>query len=386
MSQRLHSLYQEISEYPPDGFEYINTEQSKISSTLVSSIDRFLLQKVKQASLLEPLIEYLVAIANITYEKTRGDIESKDADLIYSSQHLVFRDKPWIVDLEYATALVSYGRFGILKKEVESTLASDNCKKIIPYTQASKISLLKSLNCSNFIEKIEVVPLAVCSKNFIKTYDEDKIKLLFVGSGNSWNVHNDFLLKGGNIVLTAFLSLCKGYDNLELIIRSKVPDYVKTVQKKHDNITIIDHVVSETELASIFSTADIFLLPTHATPGMVLLDAMSYELPIITTDLWANNEMVSDGYNGLLINPSEDKYYVRDNHIPNWGTAKFLKSLNTIDPKMVQSLIDRTQYLIDNETLRKKMGQNGRKLIDHGRFSNTQRNRKLKRIFHNALS
>ena len=32
----------------------------------------------------------------------------KDADLTYSSGHLVFRNEPWIVDLEYLTHLSGY--------------------------------------------------------------------------------------------------------------------------------------------------------------------------------------------------------------------------------------------------------------------------------------
>ena len=65
------------------------------------------------------------------------------------------------------------------------------------------------MNCEGFADKIEVVPLAVARKNFVKDYGKkEKTKLLFVGSVN---IPGEFEYKGGKEVLEAFVVLRQKY-------------------------------------------------------------------------------------------------------------------------------------------------------------------------------
>ncbi|MFX1537705.1 MAG: glycosyltransferase family 4 protein [Promethearchaeota archaeon] len=374
---KLHSLYKELISYPPEGYIFhvkpgtIDNGRSFHTQNMASTIPRTLYDTVV------PFGTFAYSWLN---KWTNGF-----SGLIYSSQHLFFGKKPWIVDMEFATALVSYAKIGSFKHSIQKSLVSRNCKKIIPWTDMGKKSLLNCLDCKKFEDKIETVHLAVRPKNFIKKYNNEKVKILFVGTGNPWNASDSFYIKGGREVLMAFKYLSERYNNLELVIRSNMPDYVLTKWTKNQNITIINKTVPWCELSEIFQTSDVFLFPAHITPGMVLLDAMSYELPVITTDLWANPEMVEDGETGFLVKKSEKIPYVKKNLIPNWGTRHFASYISNPDPDVVQDVVDKTSILIEDEKLRRRMGRAARKEIETGKFSIKERNEHLKKIFNEAL-
>ncbi len=112
---------------------------------------------------------------------------------------------------------------------------------------------------------------------------------------------------------------------------------------------------------------------------------MSYELPIITTDVWANPELVSDGKTGFVIKKSGKIQYYTENFIPNWSAPESLKIIKRMtDHKVVKELVEKTCMLIEDENLRKRMGRAGRQEIESGKFSIEKRNEKLKRVFEEA--
>lgn len=371
-----HSLYNELINYPPKDYQF-NCEGS------LDPISRFATSILPVKKIHDTVGE----IIPLTVFKSK--VESikkipKNISLTYSTGHLIFRREPWIVDMEFVTHLTGYhlNHFIRHKKLIEKSLSSDYCKNIIPWTDAGTQTILQNLDCEAFIDKIETVHLAVHKKDFKKNYNNDKVKILFVASAN---FPKDFDLKGGKEVLEAFEYLNTKYDHLELVIRSYVPQHLKDKYAKFNNIRIIDSILPWSELEKEFTSSDIFLFPSHNTPGMVFLDAMSYELPIITTDVWANHEMVEDGSNGFLIHKSDKINYYVKNFIPNWFTSDFIRTIETTDPNVVNGLVEKTSILIDNENLRRKMGKAGRQEIEIGKFSIEKRNEKLKRIFDKAF-
>ncbi|MFC1928299.1 glycosyltransferase [Chloroflexota bacterium] len=186
--------------------------------------------------------------------------------------------------------------------------------------------------------------------------------------------------------MEAFNLLRKKYDNLELVVRSDVPIDIKRKYSGHTNIRIIEDRIPLETLGKEFQSADIFFLPVHNTPFSVFLDAMSYELPIVTIDAWANSEIVEDGRTGFLVNKSEKMPYYGENLIPTSGTPKFIKMAKTPDPKVVQHLVEKMSILIENKALRRQMGKAGRWEVEQGKFSIYKRTEKLKRIFDDAIA
>jgi len=380
---QLHSLYDELINYPPEGYEFVVDEESRVGNKL-----QIFNKKIHRYNCLRGFTDTLRPWAYFFYYRI-NERKAKNVCLTYSSEHLVFRKEPWVMDLSHVGALVAYGySLNISKKFIEKVLASEYCKKIMPWWDAGKKTLLLNLNCKKFEEKIETVYLSVHPKEFVKDYDSfsaDEIKLLFVGTGNVFNIPDSFDLKGGKVVLEAFKYLNRKYSNLKLVIKSYVPPEIKRDCRKFKNIEIIDRVVPWRVLERKFQTADIFLHPGYFSPYMVFLDAMSYELPIVTTDVWANPEFVKDGETGFLIKQSDNVPYYAQSFIPKEGTADVMKAIRTVDPNLIRELVEKTTILIEDEKLRHKIGRAARKEVETGKFSIEKRNEKLKKIFDEAI-
>jgi glycosyltransferase involved in cell wall biosynthesis len=379
---RMHSLYKELLLSPPSGYRFVTIESNwdKVSDIVSRTDILYSLQLNVLAKLFPP---NLVKAYLERFKKPPSG-----AVLTYSIGHLVFRKEPWVVDMEFVTQLTGYNikHFKRFRQLIEKVFASEYCKKIICWTEAGKKTILLNLDCANFASKIEVVPLAVRKKDFVKDYNNKKVKLLFVGSAN---IPGEFEYKGGKEVLEAFFILSKKYKNIELVVRSDILPELKTkYSDKLKNVKIIEGIVPWDRLECEFKTADIFLFPTHSTPGLAILDAMSYELPVVTTNVWANTEMVENGKTGFVINKSARIQYYTENYIPNWShypTSKFMRIIKTTDPTVVKELVEKTSILIENEGLRRSMGRTGRQRIERGRFSINKRHETLKKIFDEVL-
>jgi glycosyltransferase involved in cell wall biosynthesis len=111
---------------------------------------------------------------------------------------------------------------------------------------------------------------------------------------------------------------------------------------------------------------------------------MSVGLPIVTTNIFAIPEIVEDGKNGFLI---EARKY-------DWaGSNGLMKVEFLLDPKkrmsmyrlnkpeIVRQLVKKISLLIEDSSLRKRMGREGKKLVEKGKFSIKERNKKLREIY-----
>lgn len=377
----MHSLYNELIRFPPKGYEFVVANKKSLGlQDFIYSFNR----KLVKHNCTKVLYDYLRPFGYYLPYRLYSRSKPQKIDLTYASQHVVFRREPWVVDLEHSGALVAYGKTQLLRRTIEKVLQSDCCRKILPWTEMGKKTLLSCFDYRRFEEKIEVVNLAVHPKRFRKKFNEDKIKILFVGTANRVNINDSFAIKGGNEVLRAFENLRTKFGRLELVIRSHVPQGVKERFSRHNDIKIIDGTISWEALDYEFRTADIFLFPGHSTPGMVILDAMSYELPVVATDVWANREVVKDRTTGFLIRGSSKIRYYGENFVPFWGEPAFMKIIRQADARIVDELVEKTSILIEDEKLRRTMGRAARKEIEVGKFSIVKRNRKLRRIFDEA--
>lgn len=58
--------------------------------------------------------------------------------------------------------------------------------------------------------------------------------------------------------------------------------------------------------SQLFNTADAFILPSyHEGVPISILEAESYALPVISTQVGGIPEIVSDSYNGILFKPGD---------------------------------------------------------------------------------
>jgi glycosyltransferase involved in cell wall biosynthesis len=383
LAGRFHSSYGSLISHPPEGYEFI-LEQTPWDKGIQSLMNKDFIYHTFQRNVLTKLLPvHLVK----SYLERFVKKSPQGTDLTYSFGHLIFRKEPWILDLEWVHQLTGFSVKFLRRyhRLVENTLASDYCKRVLCYSEVAKRSVLSNLNCSDFENKVEVVYRAVPRKNFVKTYDTKKVTLLFVGSVN---IPGEFYLKGGHIALEAFVILSRRHNDLELVMRSDISQDIRNKYAAVGNIRITDKIIPWEVLEHLFKSADIFLFPAHHTPAQTFLDAMSYELPVITTAVHANPELVEDGKTGLLIKGSaEVPYYIENWVAPGVGDkSDFSNAIKVIDETMVAELVEKTSILIEDASLRRRMGRAGRWEVEHGKFSIQKRNEKLKRIFDEATS
>jgi glycosyltransferase involved in cell wall biosynthesis len=141
-----------------------------------------------------------------------------------------------------------------------------------------------------------------------KRIDDGNVNLLFVG----YLIPRkgvDTLVKSINILVKN-----RGLKRLTLhVVGDAERDviYAQGIREYCRTEGIEDHVifhgrVSESDLQNLYETSDIFVFPSLWEGfGMALAEAMSYGLPIVTTNAGAIPCLVKDGQNGFLVPPQD---------------------------------------------------------------------------------
>ncbi len=305
-------------------------------------------------------------------------------DMVYAWGHVIFRDIRWIVEMEWVTQLTDYRlqSFRRWRKLIQKQLTSERCKKIICRTSFNRTHVLRNFDSSVLHEKCVVVPQAVPAKHFIRPPERSGMRILFVGSGS---VSGGFEQKGGLVLLEAFRHLRGLYPNLELVVRSDLPPVVNKYRGM-PGLRLLEKPLSARELEAEFILADLFAIPAHATPT-VILEAMSYGLPVVTTDVYENSEIVEDGKTGFLIPPSAMVKYYADNDLllPDFDDPGYSQAIARVDTTMVCNLTEKLKVLLENADLRRSLGAAAKEEVNVGRFSIAHRNGLLRGVFDEAL-
>lgn len=73
----------------------------------------------------------------------------------------------------------------------------------------------------------------------------------------------------------------------------------------HERVEFLGYQ-SEAEVRHLYSTADVFVLPTHSDAfANVILEAMSAGLPVIATEVGGASEAIDHNVNGILVQPRD---------------------------------------------------------------------------------
>jgi glycosyltransferase involved in cell wall biosynthesis len=118
-------------------------------------------------------------------------------------------------------------------------------------------------------------------------------EILFVGI--------DFERKGGDLLVAAYLDLVARYPDLTLTLVGGRPLNVPD----HPNIRIVGKVFDRERMAALYRDASIFCLPARHEPyGLVVQEAMAFNLPCVVSDVGALPSVVKHGETGFVV-PSE---------------------------------------------------------------------------------
>ncbi len=350
--------YKYLLKDPPEQIEY--TKSGKREGIIESKTKMLIYQKFKK-------------IAKKTLRKTgfvKPNVKTVKSgnkyDLIHGAHCLINSDNPWIADFEHP------GQFTIPpirgkekgKKKVRKILLDKNCKKILAWSENLKKWILKEY--PEIENKIEVVYPAIPQSRDKRKKKEnnENIKIIFVA--------RDFEIKGGRIALEVLDKLTKKYDNVEGKIISNVPKELLEKYQHNDKIRFLGLVPQKELFEKIYPESNIFLYTSFSdTFGFAILEAQSFGLPVIsmkTRSTHSIEETVQEGKTGLIIN-----------------NEKANAENKTWNNSIIEEIQEKTQELVNNKKLREKMSRNCIKEIKEGKFSIKERNRKLKRIYQEAL-
>ncbi len=371
---KYHAFALQMLAFPPNGYEVVIPSAQLQNKVYDAASDWDLSRHALQSTDMVMPTGLLKAWINRWVRPPAGAVAT------YSTDQLVFRREPWIIEVEFASLLLgAHAKHLKHRRILERALSSPYCRAIRCWSEVGRQSLLQDLDARGFAHKIQFIHYAVPPQPFTKTFDDRKVKLLFVGSGTS---RGGFEYRGGRETLEAFVQLRQRFPSLELVVRSDIPPEVRRRYAGVPGLRIIEHMLPRDELDWEFRIADIFVIPSHNTSPMIMLDAMSYELPMVTMDSWANSEYVEDGKTGFVARRSSrlSRYYRRTRQ-PAFAGAFFLRAIRHPDPEVVADLVNKIGILIERRELRREMGRAARREIEEGKFSLTRMNDKLGRWF-----
>jgi glycosyltransferase involved in cell wall biosynthesis len=257
-----------------------------------------------------------------------------------------------------------------IRKQIEDGIKSTYCKKITPLTKAAQQTMEAVLDLSQVRNKIEVVYPAIRTMPTGERKKREQIRILFIG--------NDFQIKGGREVVEAFSVLRPKYD-VELVIVSQ--EAYSRKLRTQEGVTILPSLSREILLSDWYPNSDIFCLPTYADSfGFVFLEAKAAGLPIVSTNHFHMPEIVQDGESGFLIKSPLSCWKSDFTYNPDWRDM-----LSHHFPEAVSELVQKLSILIEDTSLRRRLGEVGKQEVENGRFSINTRNKQLGKIYREAL-
>ena len=345
------AYYEYLINNPPEKISYINKGQN---AGVISRKSNFLLSNKIKASIRKSIRLINLPLLNVHKTKTK-----EKYNLIHCAHCLSLNSGPWVADFEGVWQCSISGRLtGQTKKSIRRILLKDNCKKIMPWNETVKKEFLELF--PEIKDKLEVVYPAVPIQHFKKKKNK-KLRILYVA--------RYFWIKGGLVALEAMKKLKEKY-SLDIDFISDAP---KEIRERYPGINCMD-LMPPKEVIEYYKKADVFLYPSMVdTFGIALLEAMSFGLSIVTLNTKmtkTRHEIIQNRKNGLILNL---------NFMPN-----FYK-IGERESKIIDQLVKNVSLLIENSTLRKKMSKNCIEEIKNGKFSMKERNKKLKKIYEEAI-
>jgi len=281
------SYYKNLLDFPAKDTEYVNYKKDK-KIEIIGSSKKF--EKVRIFKNFIRKILSILKIPNLTFSL------KNDADLIYCAHCLSFNRKPWVVDTEtYERLSASGGNVadkGLGKWIIKKRLESKHCKKIICWSDDCKKSFEDAFpNDRRILDKITILPFALPMPKF-KKIKHKNLRILFIAR---W-----FEAKGGRQTLEVFDRLTKKHPKIECWFICQTPKELAEKYSYNKKIKIMDIMPQEKLFREVYPACDIFFYPGFGDSyGFAVPEAMSFGLPIVTTNTFAKKEIV--GSAGFLI-------------------------------------------------------------------------------------
>ena len=118
--------------------------------------------------------------------------------------------------------------------------------------------------------------------------------------------------KGINELIEAFINLSKKYNNLKLLLVGDYEEHLNPIKKENkiliDSLDSIITVGFQSDIRDFLSITDLFVLPSYreGLPNS-LIEAGSFGIPLLATNINGCNEIIDDGITGILVEKKNAK-------------------------------------------------------------------------------
>ena len=275
-------------------------------------------------------------------------VKENDFDLINAHTPVpLYADVAAMVSKRHKIPFILTYHAGSLMKDriVIDAVAKIYQRSIEKFTlaQADKIITVSEFVKNNYIkeykEKVCIISPGVDIDKFkpLNKIEKKPNNILFVAQlvkGHKWK-GLDYLLESVNLIK-------KDIESIKLTVVGS-GNYIDHYKDRVNELRIKDNVifkgrVSDEELVKEYQRANILILPTYTDAesfGMVLIEANACGISVIGTRTGGIQYVIKDGETGLLV-----------------------------PPKNPEALADAVIELLNDEDLAKKMGENGRRLVE----------------------
>jgi glycosyltransferase involved in cell wall biosynthesis len=165
-------------------------------------------------------------------------------------------------------------------------------------------------------------------------------------------------------VLEAFWILHARYPQVRLTLRSAIPQldqrYMRIIQDSW--VRVIDKFTPAKRMEVLQRESHIYLLPAARIHIVSVLQAMSYGQAVVVSDGWGMDEYVTDGVTGLMVKGRAGKVSWMDREA---GLLREdYRPMYSPDPVVVEGLVEAVSRLIEERSLRKRLGRAARKDVE----------------------
>ncbi|MEK6776007.1 MAG: glycosyltransferase family 4 protein [bacterium] len=202
---------------------------------------------------------------------------------IYYTSWPYWDGKKYLEKIYFASQMTAWREF--LNGTISAGVTKASCEGVAKYG-AKSFYMPHSVDTDLFVPASHKTP-------------SDKVRVLYVGK---------FLrIKG----MPLLVNLIKKYSwqNIEFLVAGGGPYEKEIVRLQNENYPVryLGFIRDKKELVSIYQNSDIVILPSfHENFGIVLIEAMSCQIPVISSDCAGPSEIVDDGENGFLVAKNDE--------------------------------------------------------------------------------
>lgn len=376
---KMRRSYLELVANPPPGYRFVvapgflESAATTASRSTLAYRAHWALMKLAPVQLLKPALE-------IARRPPPGTA------LTWAILHINFRREPWVLDMSLEQPHLLAGSehmFDRWRGVILRVLRSPECRAIVCELEIGRRALLERLGAPDLADKVSVVHAAPPRRREVALIRPTAKRILFVNSGNI-GADDHFYTHGGALLAPLFREIRHRHPKATLVVRSRLPAADRRELEEIGNVEIYEEMLSPNALDAQFRAADIFLYPTHVTPSAALLDAMSYGLPIVTTDVWGNGEFLVDGESGLLVHHPLQSAFTTG-AVVHFDSPAYAAAIRARDDALVLGLADAVARLLEDQALRAQFRAAALDRVTRGPFSPTQRLQALSRFVAGAL-